>query len=474
VEGGTLRTLLKDQKLSPNESASIVLDVAKCIQTAHDQGVLHRDLKPANILLQPRPVLAAQKREADQYPSRWIPKVTDFGLAASIDSLLTEMESLNIQGTPFYMAPEQLHGSSKTIGPASDIYALGVILYELLAGRVPFAGQDLLKLKEMVLHQQPIAPRSIQTGVPLDLQTICLKCLEKDPRQRYSTAAELADDLERFLQKRPILARPVGPIGKTWRWARRNPTTAFFASLSIFSLTLLVAGSILFAFNQNRLREKSEELKLIAQVNERLANKRFEEIRDKFFRELEISSSGFDELRTIVNTGIAPDKIKSYYDKVIEQRFERAIEMTQRPDLLQVDSESMVEAFYLAGLKQQTTDQNLAMPLFQTAVNRAKAIQAKRQLNPLGRFCALNSDNYLGVFQDQRKNTAGALSYYQDGWNHFRLKDSESLNDPRLKKFTLLIGKNLVGALKATGQHEQAALILKACEPIEKSQVIMN
>lgn len=470
VEGGTLRTLLKEQKLGIMESAGFLMEIAKCIQDAHDQGVLHRDLKPANILLQPRPVLTAEKRGADHYPSRWIPKVTDFGLGASIDALLTETDLRDVQGTPFYMAPEQLYSSSKNIGPASDIYALGVILYELLAGRVPFEGQDLLQLKEMVLHQKPIAPRSIQAGVPIDLETICLKCLEKDPRLRYATAAKLANDLERFLQKRPILARPVGPSGKTWRWARRNPTTAFFASLSMISLTLLVAGSILFAFNQNRLREKSEELRLIAQVNESLANKRFEQIRDKFFRELEISSSGFDELRTIVDQGVAPDKVKSHYDKVIEQRFERAIEMTQRPDLLQVESEYMVEAFYLAGLRQQITDQNLAMPLFETAVNRAKAIQAKRQLNPLGRFCAMNSDNYLGVFQSQRQNPTEALKFYQDGWDHFRLRVSEPLEDPRLKKFSLIIGSNLAEVLNDSNQPDQAAIILKECEKIEGSK----
>lgn len=467
VEGGTLRSLLKEQKLRAQEAAAMVVEVARCIQAAHDLGILHRDLKPGNILLQPRPISATLKSSTETTFSLWIPKVTDFGLAASIDSLMVDHDSINVQGTPFYMAPEQLVGSSKNIGRSSDIYGLGVILYELLAGRVPFAGQDLAEVKEMVLHHQPIPPRSIQAGVPIDLETICLKCLEKEPKLRYSSAGALADDLERFLQKRPILARPLGPLGKSWRWIRRNQLVSFLLGCIFVSLALLAVGSVFYALNQNKLRQRADELKMIAQLNERVAVNRFEQIRDKYFRELELSSQGFEELRAIYIQGNQPLEFKSYYEKVIQQRFDRANQMIQRADLLQVDSEYMVEAFYLVGLNQQTIDQTLAMPIFQEAVDRAKRIAAKRPLNPLGRFCAINSDNYLGVFQDQRRNFQQARHYFQDGWDHFRLKPAENLIDLRLKKFSLLIGRNLMESLRENAQPDQAASILVEYEQIE-------
>lgn len=469
VEGGTLRNLLKEQKLGVRESAGLVMEVARCVQAAHEQGVLHRDLKPANILLQPRAYSFGQNSLSEHQTRLWTPKVTDFGLAASIDSLISTKDTIEtLQGTPFYMAPEQLSGSSRNVGSASDIYAIGVILYELLAGRVPFAGQELVEVRDMVLQQQPIPPRTIQAGVPLDLETICLKCLEKEPRLRYSSAGELADDLECFLQRRPILARPLGPVGKAWRWARRNTTVAALLGFSFILITLIIAGSVFYALNQNKLRQRAEDLKLIAQMNEQIANNQFEQIRDKYFRELELSSNGFDELRKIYDQGFAQLEFKTYYYKMIEQRFERANEMIQRADLLQVESEHMVEAFYLVALQKQAIDQNLAMPMFQAAVDRAKRIAEKRKLNPLGRFCAINADNYLGVFQDQRQNPTESEKFYQDGWDHFRLSPSEDLDDPRLRKFTLLIGRNLASALKANKKTEKAETVIRECEEIER------
>src|SRR5262249_40191570 len=150
------------------------------------------------------------------------PKITDFGLAKRLDEQSSRTQSGEVVGTPSYMAPEQA-GGKKAIGPATDVYALGAILYELLTGRPPFKGATALDTVVQVLHEEPVRPGRLRPQLPRDLETICLKCLEKDPAKRYASARELADDLQHFRHGKPIQARPVGPLERGWKWARRRP-----------------------------------------------------------------------------------------------------------------------------------------------------------------------------------------------------------------------------------------------------------
>ena len=471
VDGGTLRGMIRDQKLGPVEAARLLAQVARGVQAAHDQGVLHCDLKPANILLKTVATAPGHLHETAAPAARFVPKVTDFGLAKVLDIISDETESLHLQGTPFYMAPEYFMGISRAIGPAADIYSLGVILYELLTGRVPFAGQNLGEVSELIVNQHPIAPRAIQAGVPLDLQTICLKCLEKLPALRYPSAAALADDLDHFLQNRPIQARAVGLAGKARRWARRNPAVALMIGVSTASVSLLVVSSVLFAYRQARLRQEAEDLRLQAQASERKERGNYQLIRDKYFRELETANGNYNGLRQIVDQGTQPDQVRDFYNVITQQRFDRALEMIKRPELLGDTSEHMVEAFYLAALQTQVKDQETAITLFRTAVDRAKAIAASRRLNPLGRFCALNSDNYMGVIAGQRGKNEESLACYRDGWEHFRLLPTENVRDARLKKFSLMIGQNLIEELTKLGRADEAEAVRRACGEIEKIAV---
>ena len=210
VEGGTLAHKVKNEPLAPREAARIVGQLSAGIACAHLAGIIHRDLKPTNVLM----------------AKDGTPKITDFGLAKRLEEDAGRTASGAIMGTPNYMSPEQAEGRSKEVGPLADVYALGIVLYELLTGTVPFKAPTIVETLELVRTCEPVRPSYLQLNLPGDLETICLHCIEKDPKRRYAGAAALAEDLRRFLDNEPILARPVGRIERTWRWCRRNPRVA--------------------------------------------------------------------------------------------------------------------------------------------------------------------------------------------------------------------------------------------------------
>lgn len=229
VAGRDLAAQTREGPLPARRAAELVAAAAAAVEHAHQHGVLHRDLKPSNVIV-----------DADGHPH-----LTDFGLAriGTDDTRLTRTGDL--LGTPGYMAPEQAGGRRDAIGVPADVYSLGAVLYQLLTGRAPFTGENVPEVLRQVVEAEPVAPGLLNPQVPRDLETICLKCLRKEPATRYARASELADDLGRFLRHEPILARPVSPAGRAWRWCRRNPVVAALATTVALLLLTVAIGSLL-------------------------------------------------------------------------------------------------------------------------------------------------------------------------------------------------------------------------------------
>ena len=247
-EGGSLDDRLDGRPMNPRNAARVLSSVARAVHSAHQAGIVHRDLKPGNVLI---------SRDGS-------PKVADFGLAKVAGSAASgATRSGAMLGTPAYMAPEQMD-DFRAVGPAADVYALGAMLYEALTGRPPFIGESEANAIWLVMTQDPVPVRRLQPKVPVDLETVCHKCLAQEPARRYRSAAELADDLDRFVRGEPVRARPLGRLTRAGIWARRNPAVAALGAVCVLALgSLLIAGTV-FAIDRDRaardMAAKNEQL----------------------------------------------------------------------------------------------------------------------------------------------------------------------------------------------------------------------
>ena len=236
IPGESLHERLAAGPLAPRIAAQIVQQVAEAVEYAHQRGIIHRDLKPANILL-----------DGDGHP-----RVTDFGLAKRTAEYSGLTMTGQVLGTPAYMPPEQARSQHEQVGPRSDVYSLGAVLYALLTGRPPFQAASGGEIFRQLLHDEPLAPRKLNPSIPADLETIAVKCLDKDPSRRYRTAATLAADLHRFLNHEPVTARPISRAARVLRWCQRKPLAASLLTLATVLVLLLTVGGPLIAYRESR------------------------------------------------------------------------------------------------------------------------------------------------------------------------------------------------------------------------------
>jgi TolB-like protein/Tfp pilus assembly protein PilF len=235
IEGGQLDAVLKRESMPIRRAVELIVKLARTVEYAHGHGILHRDIKPGNVLLD----------------GKGEPHLTDFGLARLVETESTMTRTLEVIGTPSYMAPEQAVGNNAAVSTVTDVYGLGAVLYELLTGQPPFAGGTTYQTIKLLLDTEPRQPRQVNPKVDRDLSTICLKCIEKDPKRRYSSALALAEDLERWLKHEPILARHTGILARGRKWVQRNPTSALLAA----SLIALAAASGWIVWKSELIRQ---------------------------------------------------------------------------------------------------------------------------------------------------------------------------------------------------------------------------
>ena len=293
VEGPALDEYIRDRVIAEQEATFLCMRIAAATAHAHDNNVIHRDLKPSNILLSP----ASTECMADSsgIHSQWQPMISDFGIARLADES-TITHAGQILGTPAYMAPEQTAGQPSAITGAVDIYGIGAILYHLLTGRPPFVTDHSSATLALVRDADPLAPRLLKPDLSPDLENICLKCLAKNPRDRYVSAAALEADLDAFLQGRPVAARPAGLFLRTFKWVRRNRLPAAFLAATLTLLIGIVCLSLWSAHKQRELREVADTAKNTAedQYSNAVAT------RQKLERQLEAAVEGMDELMELL------------------------------------------------------------------------------------------------------------------------------------------------------------------------------
>jgi serine/threonine protein kinase len=474
--GMTLAAWLEEHRepVPVQAAVQLVAALAEAVQHAHGRGVVHRDLKPGNILLAPNPKSEIRNpkqirstRETDPEPpavppsdlalglSDFSPKVTDFGLAKLTAALpggpadetgLTQTGE--VVGTPQYMAPEQAGGRSKEVGPAADIYALGVILYELLTGRPPFVGETALETLEQVRTQEPVAPRRLRPNLPRDLETICLKCLAKEPAKRYLSARALACDLRSFLADRPILARPIRFWERGLKWARRRPAAALL--LAVSALAILIPLILALAYNavltnRNAELEKANEQEIVAQRQAIAAKQRTRRALDEMFSN--VIESWLTQLKPLqpAHKVFLKNALASYEEFAAESGESEEVRLGVADAHFRVGK----IRWMLGQLHEAEAAYRRAQEYFQKLANDF----------PTGspyRHRLANCDTSLGNLLGDLGNHAGAAAEHRAAGDESRRLADEHPEVPEYRYLLALSRSNLADELASLGKHLDA------------------
>jgi tetratricopeptide (TPR) repeat protein len=397
VEGGSLDRHLAAPPPEPRAAAALVETLARAMHAAHQRGIVHRDLKPANILLSGEWRVASGEQKADsslatRHSPLATPKITDFGLAKRLAEDQGRTSTGAILGTPSYMAPEQAAGGGRPVGPSADVYALGAILYELLAGRPPFQAETALATLKRVESEEPPAPSRLGRKPPRDLETICLRCLEKEPARRYATALDLADDLRRFLAGEPITARPAGPGERTWKWAKRRPALAALIGVSALAALALAVVGISWSVQVRAERDR-------ARHSLQVARRAIEDLYTKM-----ASERLFDEPQLDPLCQDLLEKAQGLYEELARQRGED-------PD---VRRDTALAWFRLGEIHRLRGRPARAEHAYGEAIARQEKLRQDYPDEPLYRRDLANSHNWLGeVLREHARPPAEAERHYR-------------------------------------------------------------
>lgn len=301
VAGPDLHRFLDGRPLPARMAAALLEPIASAVQFAHDKGLVHGNLKPKNILLSPADDVDEDSELPNQRSELWVPKLTDFGMAKLRTSVGDSAHAADMAGTPNYLAPEQTD-SPCLAGPEADLYSLGAIFYEMLTGCPPVNAADPAEAIGQIRSREPVAPRQLQPSIPLELESICLKCLQKAPRQRYASAGELADDLRRFLEGRSIKVHPANPIIRAFLWVRRKPVMALLMAAATVSVLGLIVDTAMLTFKNRHERLLRQQ----AEANRDLALAAADELVEELGRNSRLHRADLDDLRRSLMTRAIP------------------------------------------------------------------------------------------------------------------------------------------------------------------------
>jgi serine/threonine protein kinase/predicted negative regulator of RcsB-dependent stress response len=493
MDGGNLAQKIARQPQPPREAAHVVYLLARAMAFAHQRGIVHRDLKPANVLLKNNETTKDAKDTKDTKSrgeketrskvddllanlssdsfSRasgvsWfdtLPKIADFGLAKCLEDESSYTRTGTLMGTPNYMSPEQAQGS-KDSGPATDLWALGVVLYEMLIGRTPFQGVTMMDTLEQVRTREPVPPTQLQPKVPIDLETICLKCLRKEPNQRYASADQLAEDLRRFLDGEPIRARPIGSFTRLLLWSRRNPRVAVLSALVLLLLLAVAVVSTGFVFVLESRRREIESAWRQARENEQTAL-RHEQRADANAREAFERYQLLHEALTVVIDRVQKDlKVFPQTSAVRRQILEATIKVLRRSvaqtrDSTRQPERSLAAAYMIMGdvlLEQKKTDEAI-----QNYNQCHEILKVLYQANPENDKAAGNYAASLSrqgdIALDHRHDAAEALKLYQQALN---LQEHSLTNPPAQPELTPTEIRRAIA-----NSHQRIGEILRRTQP---------
>jgi serine/threonine protein kinase len=500
VEGGSLAQWIHGTPQPPAQAAALAETLARALHALHGCRIVHRDLKPGNILLQKAEGgrMKDEKRR-DSFsdssfilqPSAFLPKITDFGLAKRLDADATQTSSGAVLGTRAYMAPEQASGITREITPLADVYALGAILYELLTGRPPFAGGSAAETLVQVLSADVLAPRRLRPGVPRDLETVCLKCLEKWPGRRYASALELAEDLQRFVQDRPVRARPVSSLRRAAKWARRRPAVAALFLLSTLTIFGLVVGGLWHNARLGAALARAEEEGEHARANYRLARDAVDRMLTRVSQKrlaylpqmeharreiLEDALAFYQRLLTVRrddpearnDTALAHGRV-GRINQLLERRGDAEQAFARALDLLTaLTAEFPSDAKYRHDLADQRN--NLAL-LYQDTGRfpeaevtfRAALEEARRLLTDSAearhRQLLASIQNNLAILHESIGNFAGAEDAYRQALGEYAGLQAADSAEPNYRRELAVVQANLAILLTATGCFEEAQML---------------
>ena len=478
VEGGSISDQIAERPLSPRVAARLLADIAQAVDYAHQQNLIHRDLKPSNILLTKGlladPAAGSAALSVSPIPIA-IPKIADFGLAKVIGETSEFSQPDVVAGTPAYIAPEQISGKQSAQSPASDIYSLGVILYECLTGTRPFQADTVAQTLAMIETAAPVSPRLLQPGVNRDLETICLKCLSKDPRHRTPTAMAMAEDLRRFLEGRTITARPTPAITRLLRWSRRNRALATAIVASMALTALLVVSSLTFAWEQQRLKQIADDKTIKAKAEEQRAlesEAKAISLRDRSIPILDKNIYSTYHLAMSVlkfdNKDLTTDKLSELKKLAVEISKSLQDLFFANADLVEAAPKLAMEVLYHTAMCEREIGQ-----VDLSAKHHIQLVEISLRHpsdDPRQQLMHLDSLNFIAIEHYRVEKKDEGLATFREAWELFRempvatyVKKENGFEE----RMSMMLG-NYIYALKLAGSEEAAEKVSAEVDQLKK------